>query len=80
MPSATIVRSCSGLPCDTLTRDTLPRASGVLSRCRYPDMIKRLMQHSIAIWLIDDALPRARKAGPKSFSHVHGPSRFSRIT
>jgi hypothetical protein len=34
----------------------------------------------VATWLIYDALPRARKAGLKSFAHVYGPSRFSRIS
>ncbi len=34
----------------------------------------------VATWLIFDALPRARKAGLKSFAHVYGPSRFSRVS
>jgi hypothetical protein len=35
---------------------------------------------SVANWLVFDALPRARAAGLKHFAHVHGPSRFSRIS
>jgi hypothetical protein len=34
----------------------------------------------VAAWLISDALPRARIAGLKSFAHVYGGSRFSRIS
>ena len=34
----------------------------------------------VASWLIFDALPRAKKAGMRSFAHVYGPSRFSRIS
>jgi hypothetical protein len=34
----------------------------------------------VASWLIFDALPRARQAGMKSFAHVYGTSRLSRIS
>lgn len=34
----------------------------------------------VASWLVFDALPRARQAGMKSFAHVYGASRLSRIS
>lgn len=34
----------------------------------------------VSRWLVFEALSRARQAGMKSFAHVYGPSRMSRIS
>lgn len=34
----------------------------------------------VSSWLAFDALPRARQIGMRSFAHVYGPSRMSRIS